>query len=485
MLTEGGIDPGLIVLAAIFLVSVLCLIGLVVYLLRKRSPRVQRRQRDARADKALQKQARQSGGRKRTFSVSALEGEEPIAPAPAENAPEAAADPAMAEEPVSQSRAIVFRQHFPPLAGAGSRSFHGGMPQVGRAFHWPRNAEGQPLHFLLQVDCAQVPFEVSRGILPAQGIVLFFMELDGRMPPAFHVAYDPPSTGPLQELAPPEDLAPAYGAGGGQYWPWALSDEQGTPILPQWPFDPVAAPVDANGALSVDALIALQGEDIPADPFGPQDFAGMACPWDGFPRDWLSVQIATALLVREIEREAAHISADLEPDAPLPQHAQHMVQVREEAFAWFEHAMNNPAFQLVGAQERQMFWQWFAAQTPFSHEVAPAVLESAVETTLHAHPEAATRIPVEVLLRVIHRHLLVSRTGEGYHVQAKARLLGAPSSTPVAEQGLARSHVLLLELASDPAIGHHFGEAIHRFWITPDDAAALRFDRVIVTTTDS
>ncbi|MDF8333461.1 DUF1963 domain-containing protein [Novosphingobium cyanobacteriorum] len=484
MLTEGGMDPGLIVLAAIFLASMVCLIGLIVYLLRKRSPRVQRRQRDAKADKALQKQARQSGGRKRTFSVSALEGEEPIAPAPTEEQPQDTA-PEAARQPIRQARAIVLRQHFPPLAGAGSRSFYGGMPQVGRAFPWPRNAEGQPLHFLLQVDCAQVPYDVSLGNLPARGTLLFFMELDGRTPPACHVAYDPPSTGPLQELAPPDDLAAAYGEGGSRFWPWALSDEQGTPILPQWPFDPVATPLDEDGRPPIDALVALQGEDHPADPFGPQDFDGMACPWDGFPQDWLSVQIATALLVREIDRETSHLSASLEPAAAQSAHAERLIHVREEALAWFDHAMRNPAFALVGTQERQVFWQWFAAQVPFSLEVAPAVLEAAVETTLHAHPEAATRVPVEILLRVIHRHLLVTRTDEGYHVQAPARMLGLPSTAPAAEQGLARSHILLLELGSDPAIGHHFGEAIHRFWITPDDAAALRFDRVIVTTTDT
>jgi uncharacterized protein YwqG len=41
--------------------------------------------------------------------------------------------------------------------------------------------------------------------------------------------------------------------------------------------------------------------------------------------------------------------------------------------------------------------------------------------------------------------------------------------------------LLLLELSSDPQIGHHFGEGVLQFWIRPDDLAARRFDLVELT----
>jgi uncharacterized protein YwqG len=41
--------------------------------------------------------------------------------------------------------------------------------------------------------------------------------------------------------------------------------------------------------------------------------------------------------------------------------------------------------------------------------------------------------------------------------------------------------LLLLELSSDPSIGHHFGEGVLQFWIRPDDLAARRFDLVELT----
>jgi uncharacterized protein YwqG len=45
----------------------------------------------------------------------------------------------------------------------------------------------------------------------------------------------------------------------------------------------------------------------------------------------------------------------------------------------------------------------------------------------------------------------------------------------------AKTHLLLLELSSNEALGHHFGEGVYQFWITPADLRARRFDKVQLT----
>ncbi|MEO0032945.1 MAG: hypothetical protein RIS94_2703, partial [Pseudomonadota bacterium] len=459
-------DSRLIVVAAIFAASLLGLLAIIVVTIRRRSPRLRNKSEAAASDRAMRRQLRkgETPARRRPISVATLDLTDEYLES----------EQAKASPPVTEagSAAIAFRRHFPPLLGAESRSFFGGLPRVRNSFAWPLGADGKPLHFILQIDLAHVPASRGRDALPDDGLLLLFMELEWGAQPSFHVLHDTGGTGPLHDFVPPHDIAPAYGDAGVDVWPWALEPQDRTPILPQWPFDPVAVTFHPDGTPDVDALLAVQGEDIHADPFGPQDFEGMANPWPGFPHDWLAVQIASAQLVREAERVL--LQPPTGPWASLSEtdRVAMLEQVQGEARAWFDHAVAQNPFEAVGANERGVFWQWFAAQAPLSHDIAPQVFEAALETSLHAHPPVASRLPVELLLRLIHRHALVMRIDDGYHPQVPARLLPAPAAIPPAEAGLAQSHILLLELASDPAIGLHFGEAIHRFWITPGDLAA-------------
>jgi hypothetical protein len=74
-------------------------------------------------------------------------------------------------------QAIVFRQVFPPAHDPGVRSFFGGAPLAARGFAWPRNARGEPLHFVMQVDCAAIPRAARLGALPDSGVLYFFLDL--------------------------------------------------------------------------------------------------------------------------------------------------------------------------------------------------------------------------------------------------------------------------------------------------------------------
>lgn len=475
-------DSGLIVLAAVFLASLIGLIVVAVVVLRRRSPRLRAKSEAARSDRAMRRKLRkgEAPARRRPISAATLdltEAYEEPASTPIPGVDEAAAQP--------PHQAIVFRRHFPPLAGAGSNSFFGGLPRVRHALDWPLGHDGRPLHFVAQIDLAQVPPATGREGLPTSGLLLVFLELDWGAQPSFRVLHDPAGTGPLHEIAPPQTLAPAYGSAGVHVWPWALEPQDGSPVLPRWPFDPVAVPFHPDGAPDVDALLAVQGEDIHADPLAAQDFEAMARPWDGFPQDWLAVQIAASQLVREADRVLHQPPAGQWATIPEADRVAMLEQVIAQARAWFDHAIAQNPFEAPGPQERAVFWQWFAAQAPLSQDIAPRAIEAALETSLHATPDLATRIPVELLLRLMHRHALVMRIDDGYHPQVAARLLPVPVASGPAEAELGHSHVLLLQLASDPAIDLYFGEAVHRLWITPDDLAALRFENVVMTTTDA
>ena len=61
-------------------------------------------------------------------------------------------------------------------------------------------------------------------------------------------------------------------------------------------------------------------------------------------------------------------------------------------------------------------------------------------------------------------------------------MLGPPSSVQGDQEETAQTHLLLLELSSNDGLGHHFGEGVYQFWITPADLRGRRFDRVRLTT---
>jgi hypothetical protein len=95
----------------------------------------------------------------------------PPSPAASQGMPSVAAD--------ALAQAVVFRQIFPPPP-AGARSFYGGVPLTPAPLDWPRSARtGLPLHFLLQVDCAQVAPSARLTVLPGSGALLFFADLTG------------------------------------------------------------------------------------------------------------------------------------------------------------------------------------------------------------------------------------------------------------------------------------------------------------------
>ena len=524
----------LVVIFAIFIVSALGLVALIWYWLRQRALREpspakpKKVKRGKAAEDAAEPEPEaealpQKTGRSRLISATSLAEAEAANRAPMpfvpEPEPEAEPGPGPGPEPevllaarpsplaAATRQAVVFRQYFPPDLGAGSRSFFGGTPLVPGTLEWPRDPDtGKALHFILQVDLAAVPDEARLGLLPDSGVLALFLDLEWGAGDAFRVVWQQGYEGMAwRELGPPVDLKAAYGDEAAHVWPWALTPAHGIPLLPRWPFEPVriavpevpedfeaetgSPPSWSGGGEVAEALLAAQGHDGAArpEPLSPQDFLGddgeiLIAPWPGFPQDWLAIQTASAALVRAADRALRSPRASLYPDLDEAGRAAEIARVREEAQAWFDHALGNPALAPIAPPVRKAFWEWFAGHKPLAQLVAPSAVEAAIETTLHASPQEAAHFPPEIAARVAYRHVLARRTPEGgIHAPTPDRMLAPFSDVQGEEQEIAATHLLLLELSSNEGIGHHFGEGVYQFWITPDDLADRRFDAVVMT----
>jgi hypothetical protein len=421
----------------------------------------------------------------------------------------AQAEPAIARPPVvhpaisgAQAQAVVFRQVFPPAPGTG-HSFYGGVPLVPSALDWPRSASsGLPLHFLLQVDCASIPARARLDVLPAHGALLFFADLsaapaDDRAAQGAVVWLDDTSQGAWAEVDPPADLPPASGDSALSAWPWALDADDTPQILPRWPFapklielaaaahDPAAPLTWPEGSATADALLAAQGTPVAVFALSPNDFnvndsGQMDRPWPGFPHDWLAIQTLAAMLAREAARTSPPAARALWPDLADEDRSALVARIESECREWHALARTKAAFADVTEPVRDAFWQWLSGYAPLARLVAPRACVAAVETTLHAVPGSTATFPDELIARIAFRHALAVRTAARIHARVPDRLLAAPSECEADQTERIGQQLLLLELSSDDALGHHLGDHVLQFWIAPEDLAARRFAAVEV-----
>lgn len=414
---------------------------------------------------------------------------------------------AAAEVAAASRHAIVFRQHFPPRHGTPALSFFGGAPIAPRGFQWPRpigdRAPSAPFSFLLQIDCAAVPPEGRRGLLPDRGVLYFFLDLTWGEPHAFRVLYaDAQDAERWTVVEPPGDLRPAFGDQAVRMWKWTQSPADCPKLLPKWTFDPVVidlpvprrdqdeeadAPVLWPGEKrTAEALRAAQGEEVPGNWFTVRDFTSddgrLRRPFASYPHDWRAMQICSGLVADRLRDThglrgtgaALRDRSDAERDALR-------IQIRAEALGWFSQAAGEPPFAAVPQAERDRFWSWLEAYPWLVRFVITEAVTLSIEASLVESQEAAARIPADVVRRVHHRHALAVRAEQGLFASSPDRMLAPPVDVQGNQWDRARTHLLLLELSSNGALGHEFGEGVYQFWITPADLRARRFDKVTLT----
>jgi hypothetical protein len=400
-------------------------------------------------------------------------------------------------------QAIVFRQYFPPH-DSSTLSFFGGAPVAPRGFRWPRSRKGadgaKPFSFLMQIDCAAVPGPARLGLLPDRGALYFFLDLTLRQADAFRVLH---ADGPEDEWAavpPPDDLGAAYGDQAAYVWKWTQSGQDCPKLLPRWPFQPVMIEIPAAaydqaeqeddapflwpGGMA-EALRQAQGEEVVSAYFSVGDFIGsdgvMRRPFAAYPHDWRAVQIASGLVLDRVGKKhrlpstaaLRHLS-EAERDALV-------AQIRGEAEAWFGRAAAQPAQAAVPQLESDQFWSWLADQAWLIRYVISDAMTMAVEASLVHSREAAARIPSDIARRVHARHALAVRSEKGLFTTTPDRMLAPPVDVQGHQWERAKTHLLLLEISSNDGLGHHFGEGVYQFWITPEDLKARRFDKVELT----
>lgn len=385
-------------------------------------------------------------------------------------------------------------------------SWLGGLPRLGDAV-WPRDTHGQPLPFAAQIDLAQISAACPESPLPASGSLAFFLGSGA----VVHVP-----DGPHDFTAPPDGLPPAF-------------DEGGYP-LPQhrtrlsreffrfWPVDLIG--LDMPEALRslgdeerhveiTDTMYALLDQQVPesGDPDHLQHIEGSDYLW------WFAAQHLAQRLHSALERADARLA-----DARSAlQAAAETVAAREADFdadpaladsARASHAQAQARLDDIAAQHASLP-QMVSAMDGFCESRDPWQRMTADEAQIIADilNECRAAYPDLVRHHLPHSasdlHTLCVRemmTGDNAalsalpdalldHRNRHYRLTGAIQHQMFGLGGCQQhalydhlDDLLLLQLAYDADMDWLFGDmGLFQFWITPEHAAAGRWDKAVMT----
>lgn len=82
-----------------------------------------------------------------------------------------------------EAKDAIYLRRVWPIGAVGTRlSWLGGTPCLPKSIPWPRTPDTQTaLHFLAQVNCAELPRVTGGEAMPKSGLLLFFADLNGEM----------------------------------------------------------------------------------------------------------------------------------------------------------------------------------------------------------------------------------------------------------------------------------------------------------------
>ncbi|HYR28653.1 MAG TPA: YwqG family protein, partial [Thermoanaerobaculia bacterium] len=386
---------------------------------------------------------------------------------------------------------VLLHVRYPPHAGGPTNSRFGGLPSLPDHYEWPRTPNDVPLHFLAQIDCADIPFPT---VLPDRGVLFFFGRDDeeqiwDRNEPedCCRVIYAPDATAETPRRDVPDDLPPI-----GDSYPreaareFLVGEEDGPSVHVEWPIQPLPIDTwpdvlfgdydepeedgdDPPSVLYKERLKELRAEAFAKatghGDFGPHEInrdslAGRAIfgyaeegP-EAYPQRWITLQYAVrALLHRPVyfggprpgTEEWLRRSNEFDLDEPVPE------------------------------EDRRAFREWLIGLGPSYDQSAiggsaGGMVFLSMVATLRAwagDPVRAARIAPRVY-EVLHYYFSgVTDWGVNY-----SQMLGhAPSAqSPMFPE---EPTVVLLNLTSDRGLGWSFGDGGYcTFWIEPEDLAA-------------
>ena len=255
-------------------------------------------------------------------------------------------------------------------------------------------------------------------------------------------------------------------------WSWPQRDDDWPSLLPSWSLQPVLLSGDeAEGGEDDDrefwpgpidlgrALADVDGAVVPTRYYENQyDDGVLVRPYATFPHDWQAVRIATGLLRARHLRPAGGVARKAREEA---------ASFADAVRRWSDRAAQEEPWDRLSEDDSDAVWQLFLDfQSVTLYSLSDAVNES-LDATLAGNPDAATWLPAEALALVRIRHALASTGPRGLHASVHQMMLCPPSYVQGDAEERIGEWLLLLELSSDPPIGHHFGEGVHQFWIRP------------------
>jgi uncharacterized protein YwqG len=402
----------------------------------------------------------------------------------------------------ASKQAIVFRQDFPPRHDPKWLSFFGGLPIASSDLIWPSSNDARgttkPLSFLMQVDCATIPPEGRLGLMPDQGTIYIFIDFEWGGSYASRVLYEEQREAGLMEHSPPADLPNLFGTEAKWIWDWVHVPSDIPKTLTKWTFQPVviqasprdedmfdddgsACPFYWNGA-GTSEFVRAQGQPTVYHAYRPEKIDKL--PFANFPQDWQAVRIFAGFILRYASRSRNQKSFDPQKQLTDENLVARIESVKLEARKWLNHALARPAFDAVPANACRAFWTWLnqveisiIASSFFSKAEALSV-----DASLTASAEAGKRLPLDYVSQFHTKHALARQAQDGQiYTSDSERMLSAPSFVQGSEDERAKTHLLFLEISSNEALDHHFGEGVYQFWITPEDLKARRFSKVVMT----
>ncbi|WP_146038103.1 DUF1963 domain-containing protein [Tabrizicola aquatica] len=432
---------------------------------------------------------------------------------------------------------ILLNRVWPPGAAAPGNSWLGGLPCLPPDMDWPRHREtGLPLHFLAQVDCADLPTLGGTSPLPRDGLLLFFSDLDEeRLSENDAVVYVPKSRQSVPPRALPDAL-PEIDHSGGK--PSIYTDEPGKRHYPKWPVVPVvvktwggeteADPKTFNidyleqshaaqeasiaAVMPPQATSSRMGDLFPRrqrkDAFGKTIVTadGKAIPYTvfdaqalppGFPFCGAGARAFVARLQMQAEKQARRAASSRSMitakwnDTEEKRARKRAEAEKEEAGAksladlagQAQKALGDPpALAPISAETSGRLLQWLTGLPDTAPDQCRAVQQAVSAATLDLARAAVTD---PGLLRALppvvfemHATSLVPSPRHSQHL-----MLGPAQrkTNSTAGQG-----VRLLCLDSDYGPGMMFCDCgVLEYWIDPKDLAARRFDRAVAQTAGS
>ena len=403
---------------------------------------------------------------------------------------------------------IVFRELYPPHNDT-ALSYYGGMPIAGPDFIWPR-ADGRALPFLMQWDCAALAQEDTSGLIPESGILYLFGDLEWNGAMEFRFIHAAANFDELSELIPPHDATSPYGEEARYLLPECsphvpAKAGKSPQTLPKWPFAPVALPLgdilpesdqenaldwpgDAAASALLDAQNRLGG---PLTVFDPERRIGKARPFASFPQDWAAVRIVCAAVLDKLQSPENLGKAFLDSHADVDRPAV-IAEWGQQAAELYAFAAAQPIAETPDDAMRDDIWAWIESVMPAISVEFGSLVDESVNTSLGIDSDGRDLIDNAFIEYNALQHTLahsyqrepypdedgVNGPIEQIHAPAPARIFGPPSFVQGDAQDIASEEVMLLELSSNPAIGHHLGEGVLQFFIAPNALAARAFDRV-------